>query len=105
MIALIQIMTTLNITLLSATTLVAALAFGVGLALGGWAENVLAGFVIFSYKPYVIGNYIETAGVAGSVKAIGLDLTTLFTPDNKVVIVPNSSVANSPLVNYSKMEE
>ena len=80
---------------------IAASAVAVGLALQGALSNLAAGVLIICLRPFRIGDYIECAGANGTVEDIGLFQTRLVTPDNKVVIVPNSSAISSNVTNYS----
>ena len=56
---------------------------------------------MISFKPFKVGDYIEAAGVAGTVEVIHIFTTTLKTPDNKTVIVPNASVTGGNIVNWT----
>ena len=73
----------------------------VGLALQGSLANFAAGFLLIIFRPFKVGNYIEAAGVAGTVEAIQIFTTELATPDNKTIIVPNSKLTGDNIVNYS----
>jgi small conductance mechanosensitive channel len=57
--------------------------------------------MIIILKPFRSGHYVEAAGIAGTVKSIELFSTRLVTPDNKIVILPNSTVYASEIINYS----
>jgi small conductance mechanosensitive channel len=86
------------------TSLVAvfgAAGLAVGLALQGSLSNFGAGVLIILFRPFKKDDYIEAAGSSGSVKEITVFNTTLLTPDNKLVILPNSSVIGSSITNYS----
>lgn len=86
------------------TSIIAVLAAGglaVGLALQGSLSNFAAGVLIILFKPYKVGDYIEAAGVGGSVDSVQIFNTVLTTPDNKRVVVPNSQITNAVIVNYS----
>ncbi|MBT8088062.1 MAG: mechanosensitive ion channel, partial [Gammaproteobacteria bacterium] len=78
-----------------------AAGLAVGLALQGSLSNFAAGVLIVLFRPYRVGDYIEAAGVSGSVEQVQILTTMLKTPDNKQVIVPNSQVMNSIITNYS----
>lgn len=78
-----------------------AAGLAVGLALQGSLANFAAGVLIIIFRPFKVGDYIEAGGVAGTVKAISIFTTTLHTPDNKVVIVPNAQVNSGTITNYS----
>jgi small conductance mechanosensitive channel len=81
-----------------------AAGLAVGLALQGSLANFAAGVLIIVFRPFKVGDYIEAGGVAGTVKAISIFTTTLHTPDNKVVIVPNAQVNSGTITNYSANE-
>ena len=68
MIALLQVLSALQIQQFSATAVLTALAFAIGIALGDWAQNVLAFLVLRTYKPFDLGHYCEFAGTSGTVK-------------------------------------
>lgn len=86
------------------TSLVAALGaatLAIGLALQGTLSSLAAGVMIILFRPYKIGDFVEVAGQAGSVKDVNLFTTVLATGDNKKVIVPNSSAWGDIITNYS----
>lgn len=64
-------------------------------------SNLISGFVILITKPFAGGDFIEIAGKSGTVKAIGFMHTTLSTPDNKTIYIPNHEVSVSNIINYS----
>ena len=78
-----------------------AAGLAVGLALQGSLSNFAAGVMIIIFRPFKIDDYVEGGGVSGTVKAIHIFTTTLTTPDNKRVIVPNSKMMGDNIVNYS----
>jgi len=78
-----------------------ALGFAVGLALQGTLSNFSAGVMLLFFRPFGVGDYVEAGGTAGSVKEIGVFATTLCTPDNVQIIVPNSGVYGSIIKNYA----
>lgn len=79
----------------------AAAGLAVGLALQGSLSNFASGVLIILFRPYRVGNYIEAAGIAGTVEQVHILTTILKTGDNKQIIVPNSQVMNSIITNYS----
>ena len=81
-----------------------AAGLAVGLALQGTLQNFAGGVIILLFKPYKVGDYIETQGYAGTVKEIQIFTTIMHTPDNKVIIIPNSPIATGSLINYSAQE-
>src|SRR5210317_2517811 len=67
-----------------------AAGLAIGLALQGTLSNVAAGVMLLLFRPFKIGDYVEVAGQAGTVKAVTLFISELSTPDNVQIIVPNS---------------
>ena len=78
-----------------------AAGLAVGLALQGSLSNFAAGVLIVLFRPYRVGDFVEAAGVAGTVEQVQILTTVLKTPDNKQIIVPNSQIMNSIITNYS----
>lgn len=78
-----------------------AAGFAVGFALQGSLANFAAGVLILVFRPYKVGDYIDAAGVAGTVKEIKLFTTYLATPDNVKIMVPNGKVYGDIIKNYS----
>ena len=78
-----------------------AAGLAVGLALQGSLSNFAAGVLIVLFRPYKVGDFIEGAGISGSVEQVQILTTVLRTGDNKQVIVPNSQIMNSIITNYS----
>lgn len=74
----------------------------VGLALQGGLSNLAGGVIIMLFKPFHEGDYISTPLGDGTVSKIGVFYTKLTTPDNICVSVPNSSLSNSTVSNYSE---
>lgn len=85
----------------SIIAMLGAAGLAVGLALQGSLSNFAAGVLIILFKPYKVGDYIEAAGVGGTVNSVQIFNTVLTTPDNKQVVVPNSQITNAVIVNYS----
>ena len=78
-----------------------AAGLAVGLALQGSLSNFASGVLIVLFRPYRVGDFIEAAGIAGSVEQVQILTTILKTGDNKQIIVPNSQVMDSIITNYS----
>ncbi len=72
-----------------------------GLALQGSLANFAGGVLILIFKPYGVGDLIEAQGHLGVVKEVQIFNTILRTPANKRVIIPNGSLSNGSVVNYS----
>ena len=91
----------LGIQTTSFIAILGASGLAVGLALQGSLANFASGVLIVLFRPYKVGDFVEAAGVAGSVLEVQI-LTTVFkTGDNKSVIVPNGQVMGSVITNYS----
>ncbi len=73
----------------------------IGLALQGGLSNIAGGVIIMFCKPFHIGDYIETPDTEGVVQDIGIYYTKVTTADNRDISVPNGSLANSTVKNYS----
>jgi small conductance mechanosensitive channel len=78
-----------------------AAGLAIGLALQGSLANFASGFLMVIFKPIRVGDYVEIAGTAGTVEEISIFTTTLKTPDNKTVIIPNASVTGDNIVNWT----
>ncbi|MEZ5523385.1 MAG: mechanosensitive ion channel [Pseudomonadales bacterium] len=78
-----------------------AAGLAIGLALQGSLANFAGGVLLLLFKPYKVGDVIETQGHTGTVHSIQIFTTVLKTPDNKTIIIPNGPVANGSIVNYS----
>ncbi|MDR3555726.1 MAG: mechanosensitive ion channel [Syntrophobacteraceae bacterium] len=78
-----------------------AAGLAVGLALQGSLSNFAAGVLMIVFKPFKVGDFIEAGGASGSVEKIEIFTTTLKSPDNKIIIIPNSKVGGGNIVNYT----
>lgn len=88
----------------SLIALIGAAGLAIGLALQGSLQNFASGFLLLVFRPFTAGDYVEAGGTAGVVKTIGIFTTTLNTPDNKQVIVPNSAIFSGNITNYSALD-
>ncbi|EGN74711.1 small-conductance mechanosensitive channel [Idiomarina sp. A28L] len=79
-----------------------AAGLAVGLALQGSLSNFASGVMIMIYRPFKSGDYVDAGGIAGTVERIELFITILKTPDNKIVMVPNSKITSSEITNFSQ---
>ena len=79
-----------------------AAGLAVGLALQGTLSNVAAGLMLLFLRPFRIGDWVEAAGVSGSVREIGLFTTTIDTFDNVYISIPNSSIWSSNIINHAR---
>ena len=82
-------------------TVLATVGAAIGLALQGALSNFAGGIMILIFRPFQVGDYIETAGESGTVAEISVVYTVLLTPDNKQITIPNGSLTNAVITNYS----
>ncbi len=91
----------LGIPTASFITMLASAGVAVGLALQGALANFAGGLLLLIFRRYKVGDYVDIAGEEGTVDAINVLYTVLITPDNRTVTLPNGTVTNSAVVNYS----
>ena len=87
------------------TSSIAALLTGgglaIGLALNGTVQNFAGGIMILLFKPFKAGDYIEAQGHGGTVSEVTITSTKLTTTDNRVIIIPNGTLSNDVINNFS----
>lgn len=91
----------LGIDTASLVTLLGAVGLAVSLAVKDSLGNLAGGFLVLFSKPFVKGDFIETNSVSGTVHNITLFYTTLKTPDNKKIFIPNGEISAAKIINYS----
>ncbi len=91
----------LGIPTTSFIAIISAIGLAVGLAVKDNLANLAGGIIILLFRPFSVGNYIETGKVSGTVKEIRLIYTYLNTADNRLVLIPNGELANSTITNFS----
>ena len=79
-----------------------AAGLAIGLALQGSLGNFAGGVLILLFKPFKVGDLIESDGAMGTVQSITILNTILTTPDDNTAILPNGNVANNKILNYTK---
>jgi small conductance mechanosensitive channel len=94
-----------GVDMLSFVAILGAAGLAIGMALSGTLQNFAGGVIILLFKPFRVGDYIEAQGYAGSVKEIQIFNTVLKTPDARIIIIPNGSLSNSSMINYSAEEK
>jgi small conductance mechanosensitive channel len=85
----------------SFVAILGAMGLAVGLSLQGSLSNFAGGMLIILFKPFKVGDTIEAQGVTGSVSEIQIFVTKLITPNNQTIFVPNGSLSNGTITNYS----
>ena len=88
----------------SLVAILGAAGLAIGLSLQDSLKNFAAGVMLLVFKPFRSGDFIEAGGTAGVVKKIGIFTSTMNTPDNKEIIVPNGKIYGDNIVNYSAMD-
>jgi small conductance mechanosensitive channel len=91
----------LGINTTSFLTIVGAAGLAIGLALKDSLSNFASGVMLILFRPFNVGDVVSTGGVTGSVAGIALFNTTLHTPDNQKVIVPNSAITSNVITNIT----
>ncbi|MBR3588459.1 MAG: mechanosensitive ion channel [Clostridia bacterium] len=90
-----------GIPMASMVAVIGSAGLAIGLALQGSLSNIAGGFIILVFKPFKVGDFIETADAMGTVEAINIFYTKILTVDNKVIQVPNAVISNQRLTDYS----
>ena len=97
----ITLLGTLGVPTTSFAAIIAAAGLAVGLALQGSLGNFAGGVLLMIFKPFKIGDLIEAQGEIGVVKQIEIFTTKLTGLSNKEIIIPNGSLSNGNIVNYT----
>lgn len=92
---------TLGFKTTSLAAIIGAATLAIGLSLQSNLSNFGSGVLILLTKPFKVGDFVEVGGISGSVQKISIFNTELLTPDNKKIIVPNSSIIGNPITNFS----
>lgn len=100
----IAIVSILGIPTTTFVTLFGTVTLSVGLALQGSLANFAGGVLILIFKPFKVGDYIVACGDEGTVVGIDVFYTKLATVDNKMIVIPNGTLANSSVKNVSAMD-
>ena len=96
-----SILITLGMPAASFVTILASAGVTIGLAVQGSLSNLAGGVMIMFFRPYSIGDTIKALNMEGTVKEISAFYTTIVTRDNSRVVLPNGSLNNSVIINYS----
>jgi small conductance mechanosensitive channel len=85
----------------SLVAMLGAAGLAIGLALQGTLSHLAAGVMLLIFRPFKVGDMVEVGGTTGKVNEIGVFSTTLTTPDNVKITVPNSNVYGATIKNYN----
>ena len=98
----VAIISELGIETTSFAALLASAGVAIGMALSGNLQNFAGGLIVLLFRPFKVGDWIESQGESGTVREIQIFHTILTTADNKVVYIPNGALSSGTIVNYSR---
>jgi small conductance mechanosensitive channel len=100
----ITVLSILGVPMSSIIAVLGASVLAIGLALQDSLKNIASSILIIILKPYVVGDFVEINDRTGRVLEVGLYHSLIRTPDNKVLLIPNSDVMSENIINYSRLE-
>ncbi len=89
----------------SVVTVLATCGAALALALQGSLSNMAGGLMLLIFRPFRVGDFLEACGNSGTVIEVGIFYTVVRTGDNRHVTIPNGSLLNSVMINYSKEKD
>jgi small conductance mechanosensitive channel len=98
------VLSSLGIDITPVFALIGGASFIMAFALQDTLGNLASGLMIMINRPFDEGDYVDIGGVAGTVKAVSIVSTTVTTPDNQVIVVPNSKVWGNVITNVTASE-
>ena len=101
LILVVSIVEILGVPMSSVVAIIASCGVAIGLAFQGALSNLAGGLMILIFKPFRIGDYVESDGAEGTVKDISIFYTRITTIDNKLVLVPNGDLMNGTITNFT----
>ena len=102
-VTLVAVLARLGVETTSIIAVLGAAGLAIGLALQGTLQNIAAGIMLLVLRPFKVGDYIDAGGISGTVDEIGLFTTDMTTFDGVYQSVPNSSLWNTSILNYSRL--
>ncbi|RKX18855.1 MAG: mechanosensitive ion channel family protein [Candidatus Zixiibacteriota bacterium] len=100
----IAVLNQLGIQTTSFIAIIGAIGLAIGFALQGSLSNFASGVLLIAFRPFKAGDFVKAGGTVGVIEEISMFSTVMKTPDNKKIIVPNSSITGGNIVNYSAKE-
>lgn len=97
----ISVLGMIGVEMTSFIAILGAAGLAVGMAMSGTLQNFAGGVMLLIFKPFKVGDLIESQGYTGTVKEIQIFVTIILTPENKTVFLPNGAVANGEITNYA----
>jgi len=101
LVALCVILGYLGVPMTSLVAVLGVLGLALSLAIQGTLSNLAGGIMLLTARPFSAGDWVEAAGVSGTVSEVGLVYTKLNTVDNKVIYIPNGEISAKTIINYS----
>ncbi|MBL8643580.1 MAG: mechanosensitive ion channel [Rhodospirillaceae bacterium] len=101
----IAVLASVGVQTASFVAVLGAMGLAIGLALQGTLSHLASGLMLVMFRPFKVGDTVETAGVAGTVRSITIFTTELATADNIKVVIPNGAVWGSTIRNFSAFGE
>ena len=98
----IAIIGVLGVPMASVITVLASCGVAVGMAMQGSLSNIAGGIMLLVFRPFAVGEYISAAGSEGTVKELSIFYTVLTSVDNKEITIPNGTLMNSTITNFSR---
>lgn len=92
---------TLGVSPASVLAVLGAAGLAIGLALKDSLSNIASGVMLIMQRPFRVGDYVQAAGIEGTVDQIRVFQTRLRTIDNRTVVLPNSLITTAPIVNFT----
>ncbi len=99
LVLILAVVSTLGINTTSLAALLAAGGMAIGMALSGTVQNFAGGIMLLVFRPFKVGDYIETQGYSGIVKEVTIVSTKLQTYDNRLIVLPNGTLSNGNITN------
>lgn len=100
--AAISALATMGFEVMTFVAVLGAAGFAVGLALQGTLGHFASGVMLLIFRPLSVDDYVEAGGASGTVQDIGLFQTTLITPDNYTIYIPNGKITSDSVTNYTR---
>ena len=103
-VAIVIIAGALGIPTASLVAVVSIAGLALSLSIQNILSNLFSGITLLVTRPFDVGEFITVGANSGTVRSVGLFYTTIVTPDNRVVTIPNSDVASTAVTNFSREE-
>ena len=92
---------TLGVDTTSLAALLAAGGMAIGMAMSGTVQNFAGGIMLLVFKPFKVGDFITAQGFSGTVTDVSIVSTKIVSTDNHIVVIPNGTLSNGNIDNYS----